>query len=343
MTTVVTVWIAEPAIDDDHLGALRLVRRLAAVPGVEVEVVAGSDGPLLPAFRATAPLLLLDDLNTWRPARTLSSFGWSRLSQLAKSTRLRWWLLRRRNADLAIVVGQTGIEALAAMPVAPRRQVPLVHGRTAPDQAGSTDLGQLAAVLRRRPSATIDVVSDTPDLFDHDQSALSLREAVGSASDPPLVGAVGSTSWWEAPEQFVLWAWLLRARHSDLPAALCWLTSGPAIDLWPLTHDLNIADLAEVTVVNDPDFLDAIPQLEVLVLSGRRPALNLLADAAVRCGVSVVATDNLEGISGIEGVRVVPYLDLHALADAVAAALTARPGRHQLGRSDGTTTESGSG
>ena len=103
-----------------------------------------------------------------------------------------------------------------------------------------------------------------------------------SEPDDVLVGAAGATRWWEEPEQFVLWAWLLEQRRPRLTVRTLWLTDASERQVWPLQHDIDLAGIDGAAVVNRPDFLDVIPLLDVLVVSGRGGPASLLAHAGPR-------------------------------------------------------------
>lgn len=312
----------QPLIDDDHLSALRLVRWLTRDPTIDLEVVTAHDGPLLGAFSAVGDVLLLDDLNQWRVSRTLTLLGQSRAAQMAKGIKLRWWVYRRRSAELSIAIG-TAARLVSTLPFAPRRLTVLSE-----DPDSVADLNRPTAgrgkVISHEPHAATDRVVATPQLFEGRPAPRGKRrDPIDATDDDLVVGAIGPSTWWEAPEQLVLWIWAFRRRHPDLAVRFCWLTNASETELWTLRHDLHIAGIDDVVVANHPDFLDLVPELDVVVVSGRRPSLSHLVVAARRCGVDVVATDNVDRIPQDQGVRVVPYLDVDQLADAIADFLRA--------------------
>lgn len=318
----VVVWMEHASIDDDHLSALRLVRWLGQDPMIDIEVVSAHEGPLLAAFAESAPVLVLDDLNRWRVGRTLAVLNRSRAAQFAKGLRLRWWVSRRRSADLSVAVGDAAPQ-VAALPFAPRRLAVLSEDPRTIAHLNRTTPARVGPVISHKAHEATDVVMATPQLFDGRPSSASRRHLIEAADDDLVVGAVGPSTWWEAPEQFVLWVWAFRRHHPDLDVRFRWLTNASETDVWTLRHDLRIAGLDDVVVVNRPDFLDAVPLLDVVVLSGRRPSWTHLVTGARQCGVEVVATDDVVSPGDDPGLRVVAYLDLEQMVDAVADALRA--------------------
>ena len=85
---------------DDRVFLLYLVRWLRDHARGPLEVLAWQRTPVLDRLGYAASVRVLADLDTWRPARAFEVLGLRRATQVLKGARLRWWLLRRRRAEL---------------------------------------------------------------------------------------------------------------------------------------------------------------------------------------------------------------------------------------------------
>ncbi len=296
MTRRAVLWLDRPSLADEALVSLAVARELAARPDLAVEVVFSHDGPLREAFAEVADVVVLDDVNRGRLARSVVGTALPRVTSVAKRLHVRGWVLRRRRADLHVVVGVATARLVYHLGA-------LVRGALVHLEPGASEDDR--AMLRRAGAELIELdpaATPAPIRSGHSRADVAL------AVDEVVVAGVGPTDWWDAPEQVVLWA-------GGLATRVAWLTHARDDQRWLLDHDLRIAGLDGVVVVDRPDFLDAIPLVDVLVLAGRSPRSTLLARAAREAGVAVVATSN-QGVGDL-ATREVPYLDLEALVSAI--------------------------
>ena len=175
----------------------------------------------------------------------------------------------------------------------------------------------------------------TPDR----RAAAARRAGLGLAPGEVVVGGVGRSDWRDAPDLFLRAAAIITRRHPDLPVRFVWVGApddGPS--RWILDHDVRCAGLADrVTFTGTPDEGDAwIESFDVLCLTSRLdppPPSALIAGAL---GVPVVgfAQEGLQQMAdeagGAPAVHAVPYLDVEAMAEAVAA-LAADPAQRAAG------------
>lgn len=335
--------------NDGHLGDARvfllyLVRWLRDNVAGGIDVLAWEGGPALDRLRYAADVQVLDELNQWRPARVFEVFGVRRVAQVLKGARLRWWLLRRRRAELLYVNGLDAARILAFLPRWPMRVVVHVHAMA--DVEAPTSSADREAVRRRtdvfvaaseeiadaladgwaipRPGIVVHeyfVAGDDGPLTSPDPPS---RADLGLADDDVVVGATGSPDWWARPEQFVLLAWELLRRRPDLPWRYLWIAEDPDERvLWPLRHDLRNAGVEARTVVwSGATPLDLLASMDVLTISTRDEPQELLLFEAAGAALPVVATDNLTGAIPGATAEVVPYLDVAAMADRVVELVT---------------------
>lgn len=330
------------ALSTEQLFLLYLTRWLARRTAIGVEVLTWRAGPLTEDLRAEAPVVVLDDLNHWRPARVFEVLRLRRPAQVLKGMRLRWWLWRRRHVDCWYVNGLPTARLLGFARAGPPVVVHVHDAAEVDDPRLGPEDRALVVERARRWVAAGDAAADAlrdrlgvraerierHDVFvaGADQLPPSAhpptRAELGLGDDDLVIGATGSADWWAAADQFVLWAWRLRARRPELPVRFVWITGedDPRI-LWPLRHDLDNAGLTARTVVASTTRpLDVLRVLDLLVLSTRVQAQELIALEAAASGVPVIATDNLSlGAAPREIALVVPYLDVDALVDAIEA------------------------
>jgi len=333
------------ALSGDELFLLYFLRWLTSTTDVDTEVLTWHEGTLTDDLRAVTSVRAVAELDRWRPARIFEVLRIQRAAQVLKGLRLRWWLHRRRHADVLYL---NGLEAARIVGYLWREHpsvVVHVHDLAELDSPRLTDADRQAI------AATADLVVCAADevadavherlgvprerirRHDHfvagvDQLPASTvpptRADLGFGPDDLVVGGIGTDDWWAAADQFALVAWALTRRDPDRPFRFLWIAGDddPRI-LWPLHHDLANAGVAERTVVGTGRRpLDYLGLLDVLVLATRVEAQELVALEAAAADVLVVATDNLARTGALgELATVVPYLDTQALVDATLALL----------------------
>lgn len=343
------------AVGGGQVFLLYLLRWLRLQTDVETEVLSWYEGPLLDQFAELAPVRVLEELNAWRPARVAEVLGFRRVTGLLKSSRLRWWLLQRRSADLLYVNGLEAARILGFTTVRSPRTVVHVHdiAELTGDRLTAGDRQMIVA----RASVFVAASDEIADalhvqlgvqparIVRHDYviaggvegPLVSLRpptrDDLGIAAGEFVVGATGPADWWAEPEQFVLMAWALRRRLPEVRLRFLWIAENPDDRaLWPFRHDLRNAGIDGcTTIVSGPKPFDFLGAMDVLVLSTRHEPAELLVFEAVGAGTAVVCTDNILRDTPAAGTAlVVPYLDIDALVDAIALLATDHSRRRQL-------------
>ena len=321
---------------------LYLVRWLRDTGTWTTELLSWEGGPTLDRFRYAGPVQVLDELNQWRPARLFEILRFRRVAQVLKGVRLRWWLFRRRSADLLYINGLNAASVLGFIRWPPARTVVHVHDQTDVERAdlsaadrslivdrtdlfvaGTEEIASALAAELDIPMASVlvheyFVAGDTGPLTSPDPPA---RADLGLGEKDVVVGSTGAADWWATPEQFVLVAWTLLHRRPDVPWRFLWIAEDPDDRvLWPFRHDLANAGVDDRTVIWSGEApLDLLASMDVLVLSNRREPNDLLLFEAAGAGVPVVCTDNIAGGAPGDSARIVPYLDIDRLVDEVTA------------------------
>lgn len=330
-------------LSSDQLFLLYFLRWVTASTPVEVEVLSWHEGPVTADLREITSVRVMEELDRWRPARLFEVLRLRRIAQALKGVRLRWWLHRRRHADVVYVNGFEAARIVGYLGSTHPPVVVHVHDPSELDSPRLTEADRATIVDRaaRFVAASDEVADHLRDRFTvagdrvvrHDHFVAGAdhlpasterptRAHLGLDPDALVVGGIGSTDWWASPDQFVLLAWALRRRRPELSLRFVWI-AGDADDkvLWPLRHDLANAGVDDLTVVacgRRP--LDYLAVMDALVLSTRAESQELIALEAAASGVLVVATDNLARSGSIAEIAVVvPYLDVDALADALLA------------------------
>jgi glycosyltransferase involved in cell wall biosynthesis len=337
-------------LGNDQLFLLHLARWLTSSSTADVELLSWREGPLTADLREIVDVRVMAELDEWPPARFFEVLRVRRVAQVLKGLRLRWWLLRRRSADVLYVNGFDAARILGFLRRPSPRVVVHVHdGRELePPGVSEPDRRMIVARTDLFVAASDEIASrlaglgvEPPRIHRHDHF-LSGAEHLPASTRPPtrrelgfdegavVVGGIGTADWWASPDQFVLMAWAVHRRLPDRSLRFLWI-AGDDDDrvLWPLRHDLANAGVADFTTIGRGRRpLDYLGALDVLVLSTRVESQDLIALEAAASGVLVVATDNVAGTGRVRDLAVVvPYLDLDALADAVAAAVEDEPGR----------------
>ncbi len=168
---------------------------------------------------------------------------------------------------------------------------------------------------------------------------LRVDQVRGELGIPPhafVVGGMGRPDWRKAPEVFARVASALARLAPQHPIHFVWIggpmESSPA---WQLIHDFESVGLHgrfHLTGEID-DAVDVIASLDAFALTSREDAYPLAVLEAAALGVPVVSFDN-GGITEFSAAgdeplaAVVPYLDVHAMAEELER-LLAEPGHSE--------------
>lgn len=301
--------------------ALDLLRWLAAHTDLDVAVVLVEGGPLEADFAAVGPTVLLAE----SPAVAAEALA---------------------AADLVYVNTAASIRALAVTGVRPRRvlshvhelDVALRHYLPAEDHdllIEVTDRFLVGPECARRnliehhdvPAASIGRVPYfVPQHAPPDPTAAStVRHDLGLSPDTVVIGACGTRDWRKAPDVFAQLAWELRRRDLGVPLHFLWLGSPIAsVEHWDEATDMALLGLEGHLgfIEHQSDPLRWMAAFDVFVLTSREDTFPLVCLEAGSLGLPIVCFDNggiPELVAASDGGRVVPFLDVPALADAVEA------------------------
>jgi glycosyltransferase involved in cell wall biosynthesis len=166
----------------------------------------------------------------------------------------------------------------------------------------------------------------------------AMAAEIGIPENARIVGGCGTVYWLKGCDLFLQLALAIRARASSVPVHLVWLGAKPSEGFYPVQHDLTRAGLADRVhfIGSRPNPLDYIAAFDVFALVSREDAFPLAIMEAAAVGVPTVCFDGAAG-GGCEFVeadagRVVPYLDLDAMAERVLEFLRDDELRSRLGQ-----------
>jgi len=298
--------------------ALGLLRWLREHVTLEMAVVLVTGGPLAEDFAATVPTVRLDQ----DPDRARTMLA---------------------TADLVYLNTAASVEALATTGVRPRRvlshvhelDVALAHYLPAEDRRlllSVTDrfvVGPAcaAANLTRNHGVAPDRIGRVPYFVPPTARAPdrdTARRRLGVAPETVVIGACGTRDWRKAPDLFVQLAWWLRRRSLDRPLHFVWLGGPiPSVDHWDEATDVELLDLdGSVTFLpHQPEPEQVMAAYDIFVLPSREDTFPLVCLHAGSLGVPVVCFDGggiPELLEVTDGGAVIPYLDVEAMAEAVA-------------------------
>lgn len=165
----------------------------------------------------------------------------------------------------------------------------------------------------------------------------ALRAEVGIPADAFVVGGCGTLNWWKAPELFVLAAHRFRRLRPEASVHFLWVGgrvgSAEHDRLW---HDVDRLGLSGtvhfVGAQAEPHRYFAL--FDAFLLTSREDTLPFVCVEAAALGLPIICFEDSGGAPGIvEGDAgfVVPYLDLDAAGDRLAALMDDPALRRRLG------------
>jgi glycosyltransferase involved in cell wall biosynthesis len=173
---------------------------------------------------------------------------------------------------------------------------------------------------------------------DTDALKTALTSEIGAPADARIVGGSGTLSWppYKGFDLFVQLAAAVRARKPEMPVHFVWLGGSARGDpLAAVRHDVEKAGLSgRVHFVGEKaNALDYIAAFDVHALVSREESLSLTMLEAASLGIPTVCFDGHGSREFVEddAGAVVPYLDVHAMAERVLQLLECESLRHDLG------------
>ena len=342
---------------------LHLARWLRAHTDLDFGIVFLQGGELEDEFRALAPVWILDEWDPPRPAVVLDSLAWKfgleRHAPRIRAAALRWRMRRVRGFDVVYVNTCGSVRPLRYL----RLDDPVVLTHVHELSVGldfhlpPEDRALIREVTRHYIVVSDAVAEDTQRVFGAPPERITrqygfvelppvdaptgetarLRASIGVPEDAPVVGAAGLTHWRKAPDLFVQVARLLGDRHDGPAPHFVWVggEAGGA-ELAPVLYDVEHAGLGDRVhfVGHQADPIPWFRMFDVLLLPAREDAFPLVCLEAAAVGVPVICFDNggmPEFVGDGERGFVVPYPDVHAMADRTLEVLADPALRHRLG------------
>lgn len=325
---------------------LHFLRWLRAETDLSFEIVLLDGGPLVAEFREVAPTRVLADLRDSGWSRRLERYRLGGLASVLRSVVARRWCAPYRRIPLVYCNSIRAIRILGLLGGGSRTVVSHVHELelaisvstapaerelllTRPDRyVAASDLVKQNLVDNHgldpdriaRHYEFIDVAAFTPG---PSTGLADLRRDLGIPSDAAVVGAVGVAEPRKAPDLFLQLALELRRRDLGRPVHLVWVGAEPEADgtRW-MAHDIGHAGLGDLVHVVGSQASPArfFELFDVLALTSREDPFPLVCLESSLLGTPILCFPNTgmaEFVGDDENGVVVPYLDLHAMADAI--------------------------
>jgi hypothetical protein len=324
-----------------------------ALRGHRLSTIAWDRGKVI-AFdlEAFGPVEEIEALNRWRLPQWLGHVGLAPVARRLRNRRVRRWWARAGRPRHALLLGPVRAEMAHYVPPGARVGALLGWRATEEPESEAVTADTLHAALTRdiatlgRFGLTEGAARVAGDLERHahrhawprgtdERARLSDRHEI--PADALLVGGLGPIDRRGAPDLLLRTGARLRAVAPDLPVHLAWLGGDPdGEDAYPYHFDTERLGLGAVMHwLGDPeDHRELLRRLDAVLLVGRVPAA--LPDARLApdhpptrdllrgLGVPVLGFDvpATRAVGG-EDVHLVPYPDVHGLADALVETLRA--------------------
>lgn len=332
---------------------LHLVRWLRESTDLSFEILLLAGGPLAEQFAAVAPTTTVEALGRG-PVSYLEA-GIARAGFPTASDRLKVQRAQRRvhalrGFDAVYLNSATSALALRILPEIPPLVISHIHelGTAFSHWFPDRDRRQMLEVTDRFVACSDGVADCLIDGFGVPRERVSrhyefieppsarpgrtdeLRRVLGIPDGAAVIGGSGSVIWRKGPDLFVQLVAAVRRRRPDLDLHGVWVGGGGDEPV-PVDQDaLGLGLEGLVHFVGELEHpADLIAGLDVFCLTSREDPYPLVMLEAAALGVPVVAFAN-GGVVEFAGeaadrdarrAAVVPYLDVGALADEVAALL----------------------
>lgn len=319
---------------------LHLIRWLRAHTDVEPEILLLRGGPLEHEFRALGRVRVLrprDGSSVLNQVETgLEYLGLLRTAGRLRGIRYRLLLRKSRRADIVYLNSVASFSLALYLPRGPR-VVCHVHelemglrlgtprSLAWPRLVEGTDLFIAAAHCVARNlvvnwGVPADRVRTHHEFIDMTRLAAPADQAVLPVPPgAPVVGGCGTLEWRKGADLFAQVAAAVARRRPDVH--FVWVGAVPSRDLWPVEHEIRAMGLEDrLHLLPETDDTAAFfAAIDVFALTSREDPFPLVALEASAVGTPVVSFDNggmREFLTPACG-RLVPYLEVEAMADAI--------------------------
>lgn len=334
---------------------LYFLRWLRTNTDIEFSLILLEGGPLVDDYAAVAPVRVFGELRRSRLSRLLERGHLHPVASAIRSLTVRRWCWPFRRTPLVYCNSITSVRILPLLGRHERVVVSHVHELelAISVQMPAADRERLFADVDRYVAASDlvkanlvgnhgvgpELVARHYEFIDVDaflrsvseqavpEEASDLRTSLGIPPEALVVGAVGVAESRKGPDLFLALAMAFRRRDLGRPVHFVWVGADPAGEgtQW-MTHDIDRAGLGDVVHVRGSQSSPApwFDLFDVLTLTSREDPFPLVCLESSLLGTPIVCFDNtgMAEFAG-DGERgfVVPYLDVHAMADRVEALL----------------------
>lgn len=188
----------------------------------------------------------------------------------------------------------------------------------------------------------VDVVHGFIPIPKQDSNSFSLkskniRRSLNIPSNSFVVGGSGSETWRKGKDLFVQMAYLLSQKLQDFPIYFIWVGGkNNGMDFYEIQHDVRHTGLGErvhfVQEVSNP--LDYYSAFDVFAMTSREDPYPLVNLEVAALGKPIVCFENAGGSPEFvedDAGFVVPYLDIHHMAEKIITLAEEKELRNRLG------------
>lgn len=192
------------------------------------------------------------------------------------------------------------------------------------------------------PENKVDVVHGFIPIPKQDSNSFSLkskniRRSLNISSNAFVVGASGSETWRKGKDLFVQMAYLLSRKLQDFPIYFIWVGGrNNGMDFYGIQHDIRHTGLEErvrfVEEVSNP--LDYYAAFDIFAMTSREDPYPLVNLEVAALGKPIVCFENAGGSPEFvenDAGFVVPYLDIHLMAEKIITLAEDKELRNKLG------------
>ena len=312
-----------PQDEDRWQVADAIIHHLTLERGWSVALLVWDRSDLPPASMGRRRVREIESINRWRLPQLLERLGSRTAMRKLRHAAVRWWWMRWRRLDAALLVGPLRPEVVHYLPPGDYPMAALLD-----DEALEPSTGPRAEVTRRlaheivTPPRSPRDARVTTGVWSQHRRRVGLRPGsiviggLGPAADDPVAGI----------DRFLRAFWALRDCSPGVDLQALWVGfEATAAAVTAIQSTLWRLDLTEhVLVLPDASAGPALsPAIDVLALTARGPSRGWRLPELRAAGVPVVRFDLVEVDNGAED-RTCSYGDVEGLAQCLAEAVDHR-------------------